>query len=136
VGHALAPHSAEALSIITGARFFWLEDVINTAFFLVLGFIFKTPPEVATIASFLYLLPHGPLCLNNPQCHRIHHSVEPQHQNKNLCKMLPVFDVIFGTAWRPVKRRISDDRLGAAQEGNRYSGRDHGPFVTNWLFKG
>lgn len=26
-------HSAEALSIITGARHFWLEDVINTAVF-------------------------------------------------------------------------------------------------------
>jgi sterol desaturase/sphingolipid hydroxylase (fatty acid hydroxylase superfamily) len=43
------------------------------------------------------------LVLNNPQFHRIHHSVEPQHWNKNFCKMLPVFDVIFGTAWKPEK---------------------------------
>jgi hypothetical protein len=43
------------------------------------------------------------LCLNNPQYHRIHHSVEPQHLNKNFCRIFPVFDVIFGTAWRPGK---------------------------------
>jgi sterol desaturase/sphingolipid hydroxylase (fatty acid hydroxylase superfamily) len=43
------------------------------------------------------------LCLNNPQYHRIHHSVEPQHRDKNFCKMFPLFDVIFGTAWKPGK---------------------------------
>ncbi len=43
------------------------------------------------------------LCLNNPQYHRIHHSVEPQHQNKNFCKLLPLFDLMFGTVWKPGK---------------------------------
>jgi sterol desaturase/sphingolipid hydroxylase (fatty acid hydroxylase superfamily) len=109
-------HSAEALSIITGARFFWLEGAINTAAFWVLGIILKIPPEVVTIVPFFYLLPDGfahmntrlslgrfALCLNNPQYHRIHHSVEPQHRDKNFCKMFPLIDVIFGTAWKPGK---------------------------------
>jgi sterol desaturase/sphingolipid hydroxylase (fatty acid hydroxylase superfamily) len=109
-------HSAEALSIITGARHFWLEDAINTIAFSVLGIVFKVPPEVATSVAFLYLLPCGlahlnlrlslgrfALVLNNPQYHRIHHSVEPQHRDKNFCQMLPLFDVIFGTAWKPGK---------------------------------
>ena len=109
-------HSAEALSIVTGARHFWLEGIIGTAFLPVLGIIFKIPPEVVTTVAALYILPEGfshmnvrlslgrfALCLNNPQYHRIHHSVEPQHQNKNFCKTLPLFDVIFGTAWKPGK---------------------------------
>jgi sterol desaturase/sphingolipid hydroxylase (fatty acid hydroxylase superfamily) len=109
-------HSAEALSIITGARHFWLEDVINTAVFPVIGIIFKLPAEVLTTVAAIYILPEGfshmnarmslgrfALFLNNPQYHRIHHSLEPQHFNKNFCKMLPLFDVIFGTAWKPGK---------------------------------
>jgi sterol desaturase/sphingolipid hydroxylase (fatty acid hydroxylase superfamily) len=110
-------HSAEALSAVTGARHFWLEEPITTAAVLpVLGIIFKIPPEVMTTIGFVYILPDGlahtnvrlslgrfALCLNNPQYHRIHHSVEPQHRDKNFCKMLPLFDVIFGTAWKPGK---------------------------------
>jgi sterol desaturase/sphingolipid hydroxylase (fatty acid hydroxylase superfamily) len=109
-------HSAESLSVITGARHFWFEGAIGTAFIPVVGIVFKIPPDVMTVVAWLYLLPDGlahlnvrlslgrfALCLNNPQYHRIHHSVEPEHWNKNFCKGLPVFDVIFGTAWKPGK---------------------------------
>jgi sterol desaturase/sphingolipid hydroxylase (fatty acid hydroxylase superfamily) len=103
--------------MITGARHFWLEDVINTAVFPVIGIIFKIPPEMTAIVAAIYVLPDGvlshlnarislgrlSLVINNPQYHRIHHSIEPRHFNKNFCKMLPVFDVIFGTAWNPGK---------------------------------
>jgi sterol desaturase/sphingolipid hydroxylase (fatty acid hydroxylase superfamily) len=109
-------HSAETLTIITGARHFWLEDAIHTSAFPVLGIVFKVPPEVLTTIAALYIVPEAlvhtnvrlsfgrfALVLNNPQYHRIHHSVEPQHLNKNFGKSLPLFDVIFGTAWRPRK---------------------------------
>ena len=109
-------HSAETLSIITGVRHFWLEDAIHTAVFPVLGIVFKIPPEVATTIAVLYLVPEGlvhanirlslgrcALILNNPQYHRIHHSLESQHFNKNFARLLPLFDVIFGTAWWPGK---------------------------------
>jgi sterol desaturase/sphingolipid hydroxylase (fatty acid hydroxylase superfamily) len=52
-------HSAEALSIITGARHFWLEDAIHAAVFPVLAIIFKTPPEVVATVTLIYLLPEG-----------------------------------------------------------------------------
>src|SRR5215469_13766934 len=109
-------HSAETLTIITGARHFWLEDTISAAILPVLAIIFKVPPEVWVAVPMLYFIPEGlvhtnvrlslgrfALVLNNPQYHRIHHSLEPQHFNKNFCKMLPLFDVIFGTAWKPGK---------------------------------
>lgn len=110
-------HSAEALSIITGARHFWLGDVVNSMALLAFAaLVFKVPPEIAASASFLHLLPCGvahmnvrfslgrfALVVNNPQYHRIHHSIEPQHLNKNFCQLFPLFDVIFGTAWKPAK---------------------------------
>lgn len=109
-------HSAETLTAVTGARHFWLEDPLISAALPVLGIIFKVPPEMVTPLALLYLLPDGlahrnvrrslgrfALVINNPQFHRIHHSVEPQHWNKNFCKMLALFDVIFGTAWKPRK---------------------------------
>ena len=109
-------HSAEALNIVTGARHFWLETVITTAFLPLLAILFKIPPSIVVAVVATALLPDGAshlnlrlplgrfsLLFNNPQYHRIHHSLEPQHQNKNFCKVLPLFDVVFGTAWRPAR---------------------------------
>jgi sterol desaturase/sphingolipid hydroxylase (fatty acid hydroxylase superfamily) len=110
-------HSAEALTIVTGARHFWLEAAFNTIVFPVIGIMFTAPPEVVATVTTIYIVPDGllshlnsrmslgpfALWIQNPQYHRIHHSLEPQHFNKNFCKLLPVFDVIFGTAWKPSK---------------------------------
>jgi sterol desaturase/sphingolipid hydroxylase (fatty acid hydroxylase superfamily) len=110
-------HSAEALTIVTGARHFWLEGAINAGIFPVVGLILQIPPEVVTTVSAIYIVPDGllshvnirmsfgrfALWVQNPQYHRIHHSLEPQHFNKNFCKLLPLFDVLFGTAWKPGK---------------------------------
>jgi len=110
-------HSAEALSMVTGARHFWLEDPILSAGFPILAIIFKVPLELVTpITLFYFLVGEGMAHLNlrvslgrfalyiqNPQYHRIHHSAEPQHRDKNFCRLLPLFDVMFGTAWKPGK---------------------------------
>ena len=109
-------HSAEAVSLVTGARHFWLEQMTLAAFFPVVAILFRTPPAVITTASFLYFtfdncahlnvrIPLGRFAtiFNNPQYHRIHHSLKPEHNDKNFCKMLPVVDFIFGTLWVPGK---------------------------------
>jgi len=36
-----------------------------------------------------------------PQVHRIHHSVDPSHYNRNFADALPLFDILFGTYYRP-----------------------------------
>jgi sterol desaturase/sphingolipid hydroxylase (fatty acid hydroxylase superfamily) len=102
VGHAFAAHSGETLTIITGARHSWLEDVIDSAILLVLAIVFKIPTEVGVIVAVLYFLPERfahtnvrlslgrfALVLNNPQYHRIHHSLEPKHFNKHFAKCCP-----------------------------------------------
>ena len=39
--------------------------------------------------------------LSSPQYHRIHHSIRGEHRNKNFAVWFPLYDVMFGTAWRP-----------------------------------
>jgi sterol desaturase/sphingolipid hydroxylase (fatty acid hydroxylase superfamily) len=108
-------HSAPAMTAATGARHYWVEGAIIFALLPSLAMIFKIPHEILNILPYYFLteqLVHmnakvqlGPLTLvfNNPQFHRIHHSVEPQHYDKNFCKNLPILDIIFGTAWIPGK---------------------------------
>ncbi|MEK7339756.1 MAG: sterol desaturase family protein, partial [Verrucomicrobiota bacterium] len=36
-----------------------------------------------------------------PQTHRIHHSIEENHRNKNFAQFFPVIDIIFGTYHHP-----------------------------------
>jgi hypothetical protein len=36
-----------------------------------------------------------------PQWHRIHHSLLPEHRDKNFANFFPIFDVLWGTAWMP-----------------------------------
>jgi sterol desaturase/sphingolipid hydroxylase (fatty acid hydroxylase superfamily) len=39
--------------------------------------------------------------LTSPQYHRIHHSIEPEHRDKNFALFFPLLDVVFGTAYAP-----------------------------------
>src|SRR5262249_23725473 len=39
--------------------------------------------------------------VTGPQYHRIHHSIEPHHQNKNFSSFLPIWDILFGTYYHP-----------------------------------
>ena len=107
-------HSAEALTIVTGARHYWLEAAIQAALLPVLAVLFKIPTVFFMILPLFYFLPDAcahlnvrlslgrfALWFNNPQYHRIHHSALPEHRDKNFCKMLPLFDLMFGTVWRP-----------------------------------
>jgi sterol desaturase/sphingolipid hydroxylase (fatty acid hydroxylase superfamily) len=107
-------HSAEALTVATGVRHYWLESAIDGAFFPLTAIVFQIPPVIGLLVPVIYFLPDG--CshlnyridlgrfvtwLNNPQWHRIHHSVNPEHWDKNFCSLLPLMDFIFGTAWVP-----------------------------------
>lgn len=41
--------------------------------------------------------------LQGPQLHRIHHSRLPQHQDKNFANYFPIWDLVFGTYYQPVR---------------------------------
>jgi sterol desaturase/sphingolipid hydroxylase (fatty acid hydroxylase superfamily) len=121
-------HSAEAVTLITGARHYWIEQVVLTAFLPVVAVLFRTPASVIAAASVFYFffdacvhvnirIPFGVfgLVVNNPQYHRIHHSTRPEHQNKNFCKLLPLLDLMFGTAHFPARDEFPSTGLDTGE---------------------
>jgi sterol desaturase/sphingolipid hydroxylase (fatty acid hydroxylase superfamily) len=48
-----------------------------------------------------------------PQVHRIHHSVDSEHHNRNFADALPIFDIVFGTYCRPARDQFPATGLGA-----------------------
>jgi sterol desaturase/sphingolipid hydroxylase (fatty acid hydroxylase superfamily) len=50
--------------------------------------------------------------LVTPQVHRIHHSIDPVHHNRNFADALPIFDIVFGTYHRPAKEEFPPTGLG------------------------
>ena len=109
-------HAEESLCCLTDQRHHWLEDSIRVLTITIpMGiFISLTPVQGAIFASVLAYwtifihsnlrLPFGPLtCLmSGPQLHRIHHSRELIHQDKNLAAFFPIWDILFGTYHRPL----------------------------------
>lgn len=107
-------HSANAVTFITGARHFWLERVLADAFLPILAISLRVPPDMAIAAAFIFFVPDTcahlnvriPLgrfvrWINNPQWHRIHHSVLIEHRDKNFAAFFPLWDILFGTAYVP-----------------------------------
>jgi sterol desaturase/sphingolipid hydroxylase (fatty acid hydroxylase superfamily) len=109
-------HSAEALTYITGARHLWMESAFNLAILPATSLLFKAQPEIIMATIAIGFLPNScahlnvrvqlgwfSTWLNSPQWHRIHHSTDPRHFDKNFAAVFPIWDLVFGTAWIPAK---------------------------------
>lgn len=110
-------HSDTALNVTTSLRHHWLEDPLRVfAMAAPFGFLFYFKPAsipwIATVAGlwpfFIHVnvrLPMGWLTpvLAGPQYHRIHHSIEARHWNRNYAAYFPLWDLLFGTAYLPKK---------------------------------
>lgn len=110
-------HSDEALNITTSARHHWLEFIFQAiAISIPMSIIFKMSPiSMWAVSSFVgaygwfnhmnVKLGFGKLSwlACSPQLHRIHHSSQPEHIDKNFAAYFPVWDVLFGTYYHPAK---------------------------------
>jgi sterol desaturase/sphingolipid hydroxylase (fatty acid hydroxylase superfamily) len=107
-------HSAECLTVATGARHHWAETILLAPLLFLTLMLFQVPEHIMAMAVTLMKVPDGlqhlnyriawhraGIWINTPQWHRIHHSVEPRHCDKNFSSAFPIMDVIFGTAYRP-----------------------------------
>lgn len=108
-------HSEESLNVTTTLRHHWLEDPIRTWLILLpIGLLFEQKPvTVVWLATVMMLwgyfvhanvrLPFGPLTplFAGPQWHRLHHSIEEQHRDRNFAAFFPIYDIVFGTYSRP-----------------------------------
>ena len=106
-------HSQKELNFFTEYRVHPLDDV----FIYTIGFIplFMVSSSFVTVMAAVWLghwhtrLYHanirsnfGPLryLLVTPQSHRVHHSIEPRHHDKNFGLTFSLWDQMFGTQYR------------------------------------
>jgi len=108
-------HSEESLNATTTFRHHWLEDMLRVFFVILpMSMAFDLGPAEAGAAVFVIglwpvfihanlRLSFGPLSrvISGPQVHRIHHSREPQHLNRNYAALLTLWDQVFGTYYHP-----------------------------------
>ncbi len=106
-------HSDPAMNVSTTSRHFWLEQAIKSVtIYLAVSLIFAASPLILLIygvVSYYNFFPHMNLrvgfgrfvLLNSPQNHRIHHSSQPVHRDKNFAGLFPVFDLMGGTQYVP-----------------------------------
>jgi sterol desaturase/sphingolipid hydroxylase (fatty acid hydroxylase superfamily) len=102
------------MNVSTAVRNYWLEMPIKTVIvYPIAAILFSVPPFVLAIyagttvwhsvnhLNVRWRLPIPWFVLNNPQFHRIHHSLLPEHHGKNFSPYFPIWDVLGGTACAP-----------------------------------
>lgn len=104
-------HAASSFTILTAYRFHFLQTSIGM-FFDVVPFVLLGAPIQTIIGVVLLRQIHGMLIHSNithswgfigryilvsPMAHRIHHSVDPKHYNKNFGGTFIFWDRLFGT---------------------------------------
>ena len=107
-------HSSRNLDWLAGSRFHFIDSIATRIpGFLpiyVFGFSSQAIFIYLLIVSFLGVYIHanvthrfGPLkwLFSTPEFHHWHHAADPEALNKNFAVLLPVIDLIFGTAHLP-----------------------------------
>jgi sterol desaturase/sphingolipid hydroxylase (fatty acid hydroxylase superfamily) len=111
----LLHHCDEHLNVTSAARLHIFENFMIPVFVTIpMAILFKMPPVtigVLSLVPFAWVyfvhanikLGFGPLwwLITSPEFHRIHHSLEKAHIDKNFVDWFPVWDIAFGTAYRP-----------------------------------
>jgi len=72
------------------------------------------------------LLPY----FSTPHYHWIHHSRAPQHQDKNYAIWLPMFDVAFGSYYRPQIDEYPDTGLSSGEKIETLWDAQAGPLIV------
>lgn len=108
-------HSATELNILTGNRGHPVQVEFTNALITVLPLTLAGVPLVSLLAfrllrNTLAYMHHshlpwgwgwiGKYLIVSPAFHRIHHSVLPEHYDKNLAVLFPLWDHLFGTYYK------------------------------------
>ena len=139
-------HSEVAVNVTTGQRHHFLEEPLRVfLLFLPLGIIFDVPPpNIAWLWSALLLwgyvihlnlrVEFGPLTpvFAGPQLHRLHHSKLPQHTDVNFAAFFPLWDIVFGTYVRPLRKEWPATGTHDDADMNRFGVALFSPFRDGW----
>ncbi|NJR71044.1 MAG: sterol desaturase family protein [Synechococcales cyanobacterium CRU_2_2] len=108
-------HSDRSLNVTSSRRVHWLEEPLLVFFLSIpMGLLFGFSGLELGLLAFTEMLwlhfIHMNLKLNlrqlsswvtGPQYHRIHHSFQDQHLDKNFAAFFPFWDILFGTYHAP-----------------------------------
>jgi sterol desaturase/sphingolipid hydroxylase (fatty acid hydroxylase superfamily) len=120
--HHKLHHTDEHMNATTSFRHHWMENVYRIPFIMIPMALLITVDSAMPVilydlllvwAIFTHMnlrLELGPLTpiFAGPQVHRIHHSNQPQHQDRNFAAYFPIWDIMFGTWVRPKKGEFPD----------------------------
>ncbi len=125
-------HADVTVAVLSATRHHWIEEtlryfVMSIPLLLLFGSPERTFPWLGILTGVLGLfihwnapLPLGPLTpvMVGPQYHRIHHSIEPRHYDKNFAVIFPFWDRLFGTQCMPEGREFPITGLSDARYSN------------------
>lgn len=112
-------HSDPSFNVTTTLRVHWIEEPIKAVMVLTpAALLVDVPSDVPTAllwlaAAWLFFIhanariSFGPFnrVLVSPAVHRVHHSVEPDHHDRNFAAFFAFWDLLFGTWKAPPKGR-------------------------------
>lgn len=122
-------HSDRMLAASSGALTSVAEIILIPLLVgLPMAILFKIPPAQIAILNVLPLtwlfVQHANLNISfgrfwwllvSPNFHRIHHSIEKKHFDKNFALWFPIFDIIFKTAYRPQDSEIPETGVAGVE---------------------
>lgn len=108
-------HSERSLNVTSTRRVHWLEDPLLLLFLgIPMNVLFQFNGLAIGILTFIEVLwlqfihmnlrlSLGPASriVTGPQYHRIHHSFQTKHLDKNFAAFFPIWDIVFGTYYHP-----------------------------------
>lgn len=137
-------HEESAVNVACYARSHFLAVLIFILFNLPLPLLFgtRTPHAIAIFLLFVLwgFVTHanlrfgfGPLTplIVGPQLHRIHHSVLPEHRDRNFTMLFPIIDIAFGTYYRPGPNEYPPSGIAGDRVPN-LRGATVQPFIAWW----
>ena len=146
-------HSVESLNALAANSVHWLEEpmrVFTMALPMAILFNFTEVQGawiafgLAQIGVFIHsnlrihLGPITPVFVG-PQLHRLHHSTEPKHHDHNFSAIFPIWDILFGTYYKPMPDEWPATGLGAGDHAASsphefvYPFRAWGRAIANWF---
>lgn len=128
----LLHHCDEHMNVTTAARHHVFENLLAPVFVTIpTATLFQVPPVDIAILSLLPFtwqyfthaninLGFGPLwwLLVSPNYHRVHHSLTPEHIDRNFANWFPIWDIIFGTAVAPRWRELPSTGVAGISVGS------------------